>query len=68
MFSLFFILLIWIILGLHCSYYFIRSFTVKYVLTTHEIPIILICFMLPVICHIAVYIEFDKGLSHKKKK
>jgi hypothetical protein len=46
------LIICWIILGIHSIYFFIKRARQYDNITTDEIPILLICMMLPIVTHI----------------
>ena len=68
------IILIWILLGIHSVMFFINRYTLYYDLTTKEIPLLVTCFLLPIITHIATAIVYpvvpyeDREYQILKKK
>ena len=70
------IFIVWLLLGIHSAYYFIKSYTKYYDLTTYEIPLLIFCVIAPLATHIATYIvwgyvdedERNKKILFKKKE
>lgn len=58
-------LIIYILLGIHSSYYFIKCFTIKYDFKYSDIPLLLLTLSFPIITHLSTYIFFD---TEKKDK
>jgi hypothetical protein len=46
-------IIIWLVLGIHSAWFFIKRFTQKHDLTTNEIWMVGICILLPLLSHFA---------------
>ena len=52
------IILIWVLLGIHSVWFFIKRYTLYFDLTTKEIPELVTCFLLPIVTHISTAIVY----------
>lgn len=50
--------ILWVMFGLHSAWYLIHCYTRYHDFTSSQALLLLACFMLPIVSHIAVYIEF----------
>lgn len=62
------IILIWILLGLHSCYYLVKSLTKKHDFTKNDIGMLFVCFLLPIVSHIATYMTFVYGEKNKSNR
>lgn len=65
------LLITWIVLGIHSAYYFIRKYTKQYDLKTSEIPMVMVCLVLPLVTHAATWVFYDtdsKIIIKKRQK
>lgn len=64
-------LFIHLLLGIHSVYYFIKTCTREEDVTITHLPILLVCFLVPIVSHIATFIIYDnfgeKVIFPKKK-
>lgn len=60
------IIIAWIILGIHGGYYFVSQFRKEFDFTTSEIPILIICVLLPIISHFATWMAFGEPFFNGK--
>ena len=60
-----YVILAWIVLGVHSSWYLIRGITKKYDFTTSDLPQLVIAFILPIVAHIATYSTYFHKSSDK---
>lgn len=58
---------IWIALGIHSAYYFVRSYTKSYDLTTSEIFMIVLCVIFPIATHISTFIVYGQNYGGDSK-
>lgn len=61
------IIIIYLLLGAHSVYYFIRCYTRHYDLTSEELSRLLICFMAPIVTHFATYMVYGRGREGGEK-
>ena len=61
------VIIIWIALGIHSCYFFIKRYTNHFNLTTSNIPHLIVCFLLPIVTHFATLIVFKKDLNSGSK-
>jgi len=53
------LIVIYILLGVHSVYYFIDCFTDTYDLKLSDAPLLVLCFLFPVITHFGTYATWD---------
>lgn len=58
---LYLFLFIYLLLGIHSVYYFVKCYTTVEDVTTKELPMLIVCLLIPIATHIATYITFDTG-------
>jgi len=70
--ELWIIIAIWLLLGLHSCWFFIKRFTYYCDFTVGQIHVLVLCLLLPIVTHIATLLTFkrpgqgEKILFHKK--
>jgi hypothetical protein len=57
------IIIIWIALGIHSCYFLIKRYTKHYDFTASNIPMLVVCFLLPIVTHIATLTAYPNPKS-----
>jgi len=52
------IIALWIVLGIHSAWFLIKRYTQYKNLTIRDIPVLIICALLPLISHLAILLVF----------
>lgn len=63
-----YLIIIWLILGIHSAWYFIKKYRSYDDFTTKNIPEIIICIILPIITHIATYAVYGNKKTLFKRR
>jgi len=60
------IIALWIVLGIHSAWFLIKRHTQYWDLTTREIPMLIICILIPLVTHFATLMTYSLKTPIKK--
>jgi hypothetical protein len=54
----FVIAIIWLLLGAHSAYYFVKQYTKMFNFTEREAPLLVFCVLFPIVSHLATFVVY----------
>lgn len=62
------LILVWLAFGVHSAYYLVKNFTRHFDFTNRDLPMIVVCVLVPFVTHLATYVTYVLPYRPKRKK